>query len=796
MRERSVIWDILIVGLLFLLVLINGVTLLQNRRLEAQNLTILLRERRNQPVAQPMRTTETTSPNPNVTKTTTTGTTPAAVENTNEKHSPSYFDGSTLPKWVRGDENAVDGDGVILNEVSEPNSLNPMVDNDAVAADLFQRSNDRLADRAFDDLNYWKPMLAKAWEKAMICRGIAAKKNAKELAAKLGAALTPEQRKEFKIQKIEAESDEILRIELFDASGAYRKPILKLLNDGALEPQYWYYISFEGDAFSDGVPVSAKSVAARAHDTIQQAGFKGRFLSDWERETSAVVQLTGDSAAAEAALRKMIDSDKGMGSVTDPKSATGKSTRKILNLDIIERYDFEEKPIFTFYLRNDVRWHDGEPFTGKDVVFSFKTMMNPKVEAASIRNYLQDCESVELVDNNPSIIRFVWKKPYFLAFNFSAELYLFPEHIFHFTDPAQFNESAKNEQVVGTGPYKFDRWEHKQQLIFSRNEDYYGRKPHLLKTIYKFVQDRTVSLNMLKKGDLDVHALTKPQAKEALADEDFKKKFGIEVSIADHFSYVGWNMRRDLFKSEKTRRALTMLIDRKSIVDNVMRGFALELDVPTHPSSPVCPDKPERFHIPFDIQGARKLLAEDGWKDTDGDNVLDKVIDGKKVPFTFTLQIASGSPEAESMAVLIKDTCAQAGIVVNVKNLEWAVLVQNMERLNFDAIISGWQVGVDDDPYQLFHSSQTGEKASNHCGYVDKTTDRLIEEGRRELDASVRNPMFKEVYERIAQAQPYTCLFVSKRTVAYDKRLQNVNYILNGMELQRWWVPAALQKRH
>ena len=108
----------------------------------------------------------------------------------------------------------------------------------------------------------------------------------------------------------------------------------------------------------------------------------------------------------------------------------------------------------------------------------------------------------------------------------------------------------------------------------------------------------------------------------------------------------------------------------------------------------------------------------------------------------------------------------------------------------------GWQLSFDDDPYQLWHSSQTGEKASNFCYFVNPEVDRLIEAGRRELDEKKRNPMFQRVYEIIAEEQPYTLLFVGKRTVAYDKRLQNVKYKLVGSEYERWWVPKALQKHN
>jgi len=104
-----------------------------------------------------------------------------------EKHSRSYSDGSKHPKWTRGDENADDGDSIVLNMFSEPNSLNPIIDNEATASDLYKLCNDFLIKRSFDDIKYWEPRLARAWDKAMICRGIAAKKNARELAALLNA---------------------------------------------------------------------------------------------------------------------------------------------------------------------------------------------------------------------------------------------------------------------------------------------------------------------------------------------------------------------------------------------------------------------------------------------------------------------------------------------------------------------------------------------------------------------------------------------------------------------------------
>ena len=779
MRERNIIWDIALVGLLFLLVVINALTLFQNQSTEARLVRMegAMASRGNWTPSN----TETRTPPENTVN---------AVA-----HSPSYFDGSTNPKALRGDEKADDGDTLILNESSEPNSLNPLIDNDATGRDLFELGTDMLAKRIFGDPNNWEPQLAQAWEKAMICRGLVSKKNAKELAAKLNAALTKDDLAKFKITKVEAESDEILRVELFDAVGDYREPVMKVLGEGAIEAQHWLAVTFEGEKFSDGTKITASSVAERLRAAIQAApGFKGRFLSNWERDGSVVILMTGDGEAATKAVRAFIDSVANMGEVNDPKSVTGKTSKKVLTYDGTEHYVFEEKPVFTFFMRKGVKWHDGHPFTGKDIVFSYDAMMNPKVECAPARNFYQDCESCKLVNGDPFVVQFVWKKPFFLAFASSCEIDTFPEHLFHFADGDEFNKNPLNQSLMGTGPYKLESRTPKTDMVYVRNDDYWGKKAHFKRIKCIFVPDPTVSMQLLKKGDLDVHAMRKRQAFDSVNDPEFKKRFGIEISTANVYRYIGWNIRRDKFSSAKTRRALTMLIDRQRIVDKIYYGYAQLLDVPSHPESPTYPKDADSLRIPFDVEGAKKLLKEDGWADTDGDHILDKEFNGKRVPFTFNLLIQTSAVEYEAVANQIKESFAQAGIDVNIQNLEWSVFLQNVERLNFDAVILGWRLTPADDPYQLWHSSQIVEKASNHCGYVNKQVDQWIEEGRKELDSDKRNAIFQDVYRQVARDQPYTFLFVEKRTVAYDNRIQNVVYNFQNKDVTRWWVPREKQK--
>lgn len=788
MRERSIVWDIMVAGLLFVLVITNIVALMQNNNLEkssrlyAQALNEMKQALRD---IQARGVAVNTNGNAN----------PETVKTDKGKHSKSYNDGSKNPVFKRGDENADDGDTLVINEVDEPNSLNPLIDNDATGHDLFRLCNDYLVERAFDDLKTWEPKLAKAWEKAMICRAIVPKKDAAALAEKLNKELSAEQKDKLMISRISAEKDDVLRIDLEDATNIYRESVMKILGEGAVARQHWVYVSYEGTKFKDGTAIDGKAVSKLVHEAIDSAtGGKGQFGPDWEREGSVVVIYLGDGDAANKAVKNLIDSPKNMGEVVDAKSTSGKSERKVLTFDLMEHYDFEEKPIFTYYLREGVRWSDGEKLDGRDVVFSFNAMKDPRIEGGSQRQLFVNSESCELVDNNPMIVRYTWKKPDFLAFTNSCELYIFPEHIFKYNNPDEFNKSPHNQRIVGNGPYRMESWQRKSQLTLVRNESYYGKKPHFTHINALFVADPTVSFQMLKAGQLDIHGMTKSQAKKSLDDPDFLKKFKTELSVGNQYTYIGWNMRKPMFDSLKTRQALTMLTDRKRIVETYMRGYALVLDIPTHPDSPVYPKNPERFHIPFDVDAAKKLLAEDGWKDTDGDNILDKELAGKRTPFKFNLLIPSGSEELLNIASLMKDTYAQAGVQVNVSPLEWSVLIQNIERLNFDAVISGWRVGLDDDPYQLFHSSQVIEKASNHCGYINKEVDMWIEQGRCELDDARRAELFGKVYETVARELPYTNLFVPKRTIAYVPRIENVVYNLKGKELTRWWVRKEMQK--
>jgi peptide/nickel transport system substrate-binding protein len=179
-----------------------------------------------------------------------------------------------------------------------------------------------------------------------------------------------------------------------------------------------------------------------------------------------------------------------------------------------------DKLTYTLKLRKDARWHDGKPVTSQDVKFSFDMMMNDKVDAERTRSYYEDVKSVEVPDDHT--IKFTYKKPYYFTLYSFYDFPVVPKHAFTtLKDPAEFNTHPYNDNPIGCGPYKLEKWEKGVQIVLVRNEDYFGPKPNLKKIVLKFIQDDTAAVAELKRGAIDVMALPPARwEKDLKADKD------------------------------------------------------------------------------------------------------------------------------------------------------------------------------------------------------------------------------------------------------------------------------------
>jgi len=439
----------------------------------------------------------------------------------------------------------------------------------------------------------------------------------------------------------------------------------------------------------------------------------------------------------------------------------------------------EDKLTYTFKLHDNIRWHDGKPFTADDVVYTFETIMNEKVDAPHLRVYYKDIKKVEKLDDYT--VRFTYAQPYFKAMEFVGGIPVIPKHIFD--DGKDFNTHPAGRAPIGTGPFKFKRWDTGARIVLERNDGYWDKSkfPELKRVVFKIIPDDIVAFQRLKKGELDMDGLSAKQWAKQTDTPAFKKLFEKHQYYTPSYFYVGWNLRRPYFQDRKVRKALAMLINRESILKNLEYGigklstgpfwiFGYEYD----PSLP---------QIAFDPAGAKKLLDEAGWIDHDGDGIRDK--DG--VPFRFKFLVPSGAEFYTNLSTIMKKDFAGAGIEVEIQTMEWATFVQQLNSRNFDAVSLAWSFGFDQDPYQVWHSTQA-EKGSNFVGFQNGEADNIMEEARRSFDKERRTELYHRLHRLIYDEQPYAFLYARPSLLARSRRFDNVRVYPGGVDILEWKI--------
>lgn len=457
---------------------------------------------------------------------------------------------------------------------------------------------------------------------------------------------------------------------------------------------------------------------------------------------------------------------------------------------IAERWEVsEDKLTYTFYLRKDVTFSDGTPMTADDVLYTYETIQNPANLTASKRNYYSDFESATLLDNYT--IQFKARKPYFLHLEVLGSLQILPRHIYSDGD---FNNHPANRAPVGSGPFRFVKWDTGQQIVLAKNKDYWGPKKPLVNELhYKFISDDNAAMQLLRRGEIDEMRLTSEQWVRQASQPDITSKFQKYTlyspvdGYGSAYSFIAWNAKRPCFADKRVRQAMTMLLDRETIGKTIYHGL---VRIVTGHSFPDAPSYDKTITPwPFDPTAAKALLDEAGWVDTNNDGIRDK--DG--VPFKYEWIFPSGSAEYEQLATVYKEELAKAGIEVTLRPLEWASFLESVDKRSFDACCMSWASPVESDPYQIWHSSQT-EQGSNYVNFANAEADQIIETARQEFDADKRNAMYRRFHAILHDEQPYTFLFNSRRKEVISNRFQGVAPFALGFDMRDWWVPLDQQR--
>jgi peptide/nickel transport system substrate-binding protein len=480
----------------------------------------------------------------------------------------------------------------------------------------------------------------------------------------------------------------------------------------------------------------------------------------------------------------------------------------------------QDKLTYTFSIRRDAHFQDGRQLTGADVLFSIKAIKHPLVNAPFLRVYFNSVVDARLLDD--FTLEFKINEPYFLNESVLGGIDILPRHYYDpenllkdvtvpelsgpidrlpprakaFAD--QFNKSyARNP--MGSGPYKFTSWKTGREIELERDDNYWGYgkegvdQPYIDRHRYRIINNMDAALVTLKSGSLDEMSLTPIQHVRGTSSDRFKRDFQKYEYFAPNYSYIGWNNNHRIFRDKATRKAMTLFTNREQMIKAILFGLGEVVEGPIYFFRPEYDKSLPRY--PFDPKKGLELLRQAGWSDTDGDGILDKVIDGEKIPFRFELKINSGNTTRKSVALVLQDELRKHGIDVSVREIDWTIFLGDVKARKFDAVILGWSMSVSEpDAYQVWHSSQAANQGSNHISYKNARVDQILETYRREFDPQKRIELYREFQRILSDEQPYTFLFVGKSVMAAQRRIHGVEVYPGGIRPMEWWIPKAAQK--
>lgn len=433
-------------------------------------------------------------------------------------------------------------------------------------------------------------------------------------------------------------------------------------------------------------------------------------------------------------------------------------------------------------LRDDVTWHDGEPFTAEDVKYTLELITNPDFRAwrTTGHSLVRDITVV-----SPTEITWRMEEPFPPYLSFLTETFIVPKHILgEAEDP---NTAAFNQAPVGTGAFKWGKRLAGDRLELVANKDYFGEGPYVEELIFKYIPDMTVLYAQFKSGDIDIVGQNYIQP-DKYAEASKLPDRTVELVPTSAFEFLMLNQERPQFKDLAVRQALYAAMDRRTIVDAIYYGVPnlTETFMPKQ-SYYYNPDLPEQE---FDLQYARQLLDDAGWK-PGADGIREK--DG--VRLAFTNSTTAGDHLREQVQQFLQQTFAEIGVEMTIENLPPAVMWGDFWTYSkFDSAIVGsvYLIAADPDVTYRFHSDAIvaqGGQGSNNSQYKNPEVDKLLIEGSTTFDPEKRREIYFRIQELIRHDLPLLPLY--SRTVVYGRKADLKGFVANTNTRTESWNAAT-----
>jgi peptide/nickel transport system substrate-binding protein len=449
----------------------------------------------------------------------------------------------------------------------------------------------------------------------------------------------------------------------------------------------------------------------------------------------------------------------------DPRIGTDASSERLIQLifsSLVKRsisYDIEpdlalswEIPnptTYIFHLRSDATFHDGRHLTARDVVFTFRSVLNGSIQTPKSGTY-RLVQSVDAPDDHTVVFKL--KEPFapFLWNLTRGAIGIIPDG-----SPADFAQNP-----VGSGAFKFVRYEPDSEVVLERNENYYGKKPILSRFVFKIIPETIVRALELRKGSVDIalDVLT-PDMVEALRGNN-----NLEVMQAPgtNYQYVAFNLKDPLFSDIRVRKAIAYAIDRDKIIKFLWRTQAQAATGVIPPNNWSYAGDVATY--PYDPARARELLRESGHEN-----------------LSFLYRTATDDT-GRLLAAVLQQQFRDVGIQMSIRSNEFATFYSDVVKGNFQMYSLRW-IGGNNDPDILnfvFHSMMFPPNGANRGRYANAEVDRLIDFARREVDTEKRKAAYQSIQRIVAEDLPYVSLFYVDNVAVYNKRITGMKLFPAG----------------
>ena len=407
---------------------------------------------------------------------------------------------------------------------------------------------------------------------------------------------------------------------------------------------------------------------------------------------------------------------------------------------------------YTIKIRSGVKFHDGTTLTVEDVVFTLESILDKSVNSP-LRDEFDAISKVEKVDD--STLKITLAHPFPALLN-KLTVGIIPKHCF---DGQDMNKAGFNMNPAGCGPYKFVSYASGSQLALTRFDDFYGDRPQIKNIVCKYLPDYSARALQLSTGEVDFAYLEPSQVEQIDKGTDTTV---YKIKTAD-YRCVMFNFKAtDLFNDVKVRQALCYATDRKAVADSILHGYGEQAYSPLQLNKYASSDV-EKYS--YDTEKAKSLLTEAGWKDSDGDGILDK--DGRK--FSFTLTAPVSDEVRANMATYLSSEWEKLGIDCTVSALDWSAI----DISKCDAFVLGWgsPFDADNDTYRLF----TAGEPENYGAYSDAAVGKALAAGRTTSDETARKQCYADFQKALSEDPAYD--FICYLTALYgsNKRVSGVS---------------------